>query len=728
MCSSTILKTEASLTKLQYVDRYGNTALHRAVGVYGRLKMYRVDTDVRKTVEFLVKRGADINAQNDDGRIPLHVAHGKEAIEACLEHADDHSFTVVDKRGRNFWHLMVLSKTTKEFDWTISKVHHQNISALHTINSSDDLNRTPLHYACMKRNILFAKLLMHHFNDEDINKRDRFGRTAFHYAAMHGLDAVVELLKTRKADNMVSENIATEYKYFLDVYGSNISLLRLLDTSRFLVRNFRLILFNIQQYFLDRIQNLGSSKVGLRKIICDLRANDIALYVLNTYLGYSFNYFDYVSVKAAALKEGISEKESLDKKSKSRTQPDMFTEIQSHVEKAMQYLAKEISLKDSRFACEIVPVGSANEGTKIGCCDEFDYNFVLTDLSGSCKVCYSPESPPGFVLLKALTPEFDEDLFNKNGILNTRIVKFKFETVIKRILSSLSFFEATGFEFIESAEDLVAQPGTTLTKLNTRIKLKRSKPVNGHHILHDISVGVVSAIRIDGWWPNDVHREDLCQTGDCLIVFTQPHLKYPWISWTEPHGFISFAQAESRLLRNCLRVIKAAYMVVKRMSKYFCQYEFFSSHVIKTALFWCLDEMGIGHKCSSDDNDEVNGEELLRWVQIILRRLLCFAAQDYVPSYFLPKCHQPVWVKERYLKQFHMRLYQHGLTTYTDLFSLNKQQSQDVWLKYFKLVFIFSHVMYWTVLSDDDELKLFVPTTINPLIEKDECTALLLAS
>ena len=85
-------------------------------------------------------------------------------------------------------------------------------------------------------------------------------------------------------------------------------------------------------------------------------------------------------------------------------------------------------------------------------------------------------------------------------------------------------------------------------------------------------------------------------------------------------------------------------------------------------------------------------------------------------------------MKERYLKQFHMRLYQHGLTTYTDLFSLNKHQSQDVWLKYFKLVFIFSHVMYWTVLSDDDELKLFVPTFINPLIEKDECTALLLAS
>ena len=71
-----------------------------------------------------------------------------------------------------------------------------------------------------------------------------------------------------------------------------------------------------------------------------------------------------------------------------------------------------------------------------------------------------------------------------------------------------------------------------------------------------------------------------------------------------------------------------------------------------------------------------------------------------------------------------MRLYQHGLASYTDLFNLNEQQSQDALLKYFKSLFIFSHVMYWTVLSDDEELKLFVPSTINPLTENDVCTTL----
>ena len=170
------------------------------------------------------------------------------------------------------------------------------------------------------------------------------------------------------------------------------------------------------------------------------------------------------------------------------------------------------------------------------------------------------------------------------------------------------------------------------------------------------------------------------------------------------------------MLRDCHPVAKAAYMVVKRMSKYFCQYKFFASHVIKMALFWCLDEDVLAQYRSSDCSDEVQGDELLSLVRNILRRLLCFAAQDYVPSYFLPKCRQPVWLCERYLKQYHMRLYQHGLT-YKDLFSLSEQQSHDEVLISIKTMFTFSHLMYWSVLSENDDLKFFVPSTINPLSE-----------
>jgi len=40
-------------------------------------------------------------------------------------------------------------------------------------------------------------------------------------------------------------------------------------------------------------------------------------------------------------------------------------------------------------------------------------------------------------------------------------------------------------------------------------------------------------------------------------------------------------------------------------------------------------------------------------------------------------------------------------------------------LRDIKEMFIFSHAMYWSVLSDTDELELFVPLTINPLTEDD---------
>jgi len=712
------------------MDCYGNTPLHYAVGVYVHLEMFRVSTNVMKTVQCLVKRGADINVQNKDGLTPLHVAHGKEAIEACLEHADDLSFTVTDKRGRNFWHLLfVLRHTEKEIELATNIPPTCGITAVDAKYSTDDLNRTPLHHACMKSDCMtwLAEEFIPKFSDGHINKQDSFGRTALHYAAMVNNTELMKLLKTKKAaDTTVRDNFektADEYKRICDDYDTKVSLLRLLHTSSYAAKNFLSISDCIQRHFANTSHGMTSSNTELHQIIRDLR-DDNTSFVLNTYFGCRFDYSDVLCSQTAGMNQMKCERGELLADNNA-----MFATIQSQMEIAMQFVATEISEKDTRFACEVILVGSAYEGTKIGCCDEFDFNFVLTDLSRRCKVSYLPESPPSFVVLKASTSEYDDELFNSNGLLNTRIINFKFEAHVKQVLSSLAFCEATGLEFIEAGgkglHSYLTSPGTTPTKVNAKFKLKFTNPVNGKHVPHGISIDVVPALRIDDWWPDDMHRKDLCQADDCLIVFTQPQVKYPWIGWTEPHGFITFVRAESRLVQNSPLVIKAACMVVKRMSEYFCHYNFFPSYVIKTALFWCLDEMESSGGCSSSNcSEEIKEDELLHWVQKILQRLLRFAAQDYVPSYFMPKCHQPVWLVEKHLKQFHMHLYHHGLLTYTDLFTLNEQQSRNP-LLYFKSLFIFSHLMYWTVLSDDDELKLFVPSTINPLTESDVCTTLI---
>ena len=79
------------------------------------------------------------------------MARGATAVEACLRHADDRSFTITDNRGRNFWHLLFITRTQNEVELgaTIRPVIDMSGSAKYNL---DDFNRTPLHYACMDRN------------------------------------------------------------------------------------------------------------------------------------------------------------------------------------------------------------------------------------------------------------------------------------------------------------------------------------------------------------------------------------------------------------------------------------------------------------------------------------------------------------------------------------------------------------------------------------------------
>jgi len=164
--------------------------------------MHRVGTDVMKTVESMVNDGADINAQNNNGLSPLHAARGEEATEACLLHASDQSFTITDKRNGNFWHLLFIFRNQGEIKSATNI--HVTLFASGAMYSSDDLNRTPLHYACMNRNVWvtgsswLAEIGMQEFSESHVNQQDSFGRTALHYAAMTGKTVPVDFFRTKK--------------------------------------------------------------------------------------------------------------------------------------------------------------------------------------------------------------------------------------------------------------------------------------------------------------------------------------------------------------------------------------------------------------------------------------------------------------------------------------------------------------------------------------------------
>jgi len=270
--------------KQMYVDCHGNTPLHRAVGVYGRLEWFNKDYNVSKAVRFLVKHGADINAQNHAGFTPLHVAQGNKEIKACLRHADDRSFTITDSKGRNFWHLFIISIKDRCDDLIRSDLLRMIPSS--AVYRCDNLRRTPLHYAIRdryKRNE-FTSSFINRLNGELIvNKQDKFGRTALHYAAIDNNQALVDLLVTKKADRKIQDTFgktAEEYVLMRDMFDTNVRLQLPTAKSLFAASYYHAIPICIKRCSEDRYSDSAQYEAKLRKMIQDFRGSvDITSYV-----------------------------------------------------------------------------------------------------------------------------------------------------------------------------------------------------------------------------------------------------------------------------------------------------------------------------------------------------------------------------------------------------------------------------------------------------------------
>ena len=67
------LKEDSSILKA--TDEYGFTVLHNVVGEH-----------YFEMVELLIKNGADVNAQNDEGITPLHLAAYRETAEILIKY------------------------------------------------------------------------------------------------------------------------------------------------------------------------------------------------------------------------------------------------------------------------------------------------------------------------------------------------------------------------------------------------------------------------------------------------------------------------------------------------------------------------------------------------------------------------------------------------------------------------------------------------------------------
>jgi len=141
-----------------YVDILGNTELHYIVGVYCDSKVFPVSRDIEVSFQYAIERKrVSICASNNYGQTSLHAAHGREAIQMCLRQGKFDLLTARDNRGRTFLHLYYFREAANRDVYADSNVLEILISAdavsrediLACMAITDDMGRTPIHYAAM---------------------------------------------------------------------------------------------------------------------------------------------------------------------------------------------------------------------------------------------------------------------------------------------------------------------------------------------------------------------------------------------------------------------------------------------------------------------------------------------------------------------------------------------------------------------------------------------------
>ena len=158
-------------------DDMGRTPLH-LVPDFGSIEIVHV----------LLKHGANVGAEDNEGRTPLHVAahHNIEVVRMLLKHGAD----VNARTNRNSTPLHVAARENIE----ISRVLLEHGASA---RAEDCLGTTPLHVAA-RENIEISHMLLEH--GASAGAKDCLGITPLHVAAQHGNIEVVRMLFERGAD------------------------------------------------------------------------------------------------------------------------------------------------------------------------------------------------------------------------------------------------------------------------------------------------------------------------------------------------------------------------------------------------------------------------------------------------------------------------------------------------------------------------------------------------
>lgn len=181
---------------------------------FGRTPLFAAYKSSLESVKFMLDHGAEVNAADSTGNVPLHMAAWRgstEVVDYLLTRGAN-----INIRADNGWTPLLNAALGDSLEMVKLLLDHGAAINQDCMAGQDDcrlLDGSPLHIAAKRGNSEVANLLIQYKADLNI-KDDKWGFTPLHYAAMLGKTGIISLLAEQGADLNCRDDLAHTPAYY----------------------------------------------------------------------------------------------------------------------------------------------------------------------------------------------------------------------------------------------------------------------------------------------------------------------------------------------------------------------------------------------------------------------------------------------------------------------------------------------------------------------------------